>query len=162
LMKRRTNVLRVVAVAFLGLCGFSVWFTFRETHGVGVNSLWWLPPEAHNITYIRNELNALAEFDIDREAFEKWCASRKMPLRKLGGGEHPMVSRSLWMLEKRGILPPTAEPNKVEEALSGMDRFNKSFGEGDLFYEDRWPNGGGYSIGYDVDAKRGYYKYSHH
>jgi hypothetical protein len=161
-VKKRTKVFRVVVAAFLGLCAFSIWFTLRETHGVGVSSLWWLPPEAHNITYIRNDLYALAEFDIDREAFGKWCASRKMPLRKLGAGEHPMVGRPLWMLEKRGILPPTAEPNKVEEALSGMDRFNKSFGAGDLFYEDRWPNGGGYSIGYDVEEKRGYYKYSHH
>jgi hypothetical protein len=55
----------------VGLCGFSVWYTFRETYGVGVNSLSWLPPEAHNITYFRNGVNNLAEFDIDREAFKK-------------------------------------------------------------------------------------------
>jgi len=161
-VKRRARLGWVVVAAFVGLCGISVWHTFRETHGVGVNSLSWLPPEAHNITYIRNYLTARAEFDIEQEALERWCASREMPLRKLGDGEHPMVGRSLWLLEKRGILPTITEPNKVEGDLSGMDRFNKSFGAGDLFYEDRWPNGGGYSIGYDVKEKRGYYRFSHH
>ena len=95
-MKRRTKIGWTVVAAFVGLCGFSVWYTFRETYGIGVASLSWLPPEAHNITYIGNGIIILAEFDIEQQAWE------------------------------------------------------------------RWPNGGGYTLGYDTKEKRGYYEYEHH
>jgi len=158
-VKRHTKVgLLVVA----SICGISLWYTFREDYGVGVKSVGWLPPEAHNITYIRNGLISLAEFDIEQEAFERWCAHRKMPLRELGGGEHQMVSRSLEVLEERGVLPTITEPNEADGDSQRRQRSLKSFGAGDLFYEERWPNNGGYGIGYDINEKRGYYSFSHH
>ena len=66
-MKRRTKVGWIAVAAFVGLCAFSVWYTFRETYGVGVDSLWWLPPEAHNVTYYANGLTRVAEFLQDSE-----------------------------------------------------------------------------------------------
>lgn len=62
----------IAAASILGV--FACQF-FRETYGIGVDSVWWLPPETRNITYIRNDLIAIAEFDIERDAFEKWCAN---------------------------------------------------------------------------------------
>jgi len=66
------------------------------------------------------------------------------------------------MLEKRGLIAPSAEPNDVERQQREAERAIKRFGPGHLFYEERWSNGGGYSIGYDVKEKRGYYDYAHH
>lgn len=152
----------IAVAALVGLCGFSLWYTFRETYGVSVNSLSWLPPEAHDITYISNGWIARAEFDIEQEALEQWCAQRKWPLRQLGDGEHKMVSRSLWMLEKRGILPTIPELNEAAEEAHARQQTIKSFGAGDLFFEERWSNGGGYTIGYDIQKKRGYYEFNHH
>jgi len=43
-----------------------------------------------------------------------------------------------------------------------MERASKGLDAGDLFYEERWSSGGGYSIGYDVEEERGYYAYAHH
>jgi hypothetical protein len=158
-MKKRTKVsLMVVA----GLMGVGFWYFLTEDHGVGVDSVGWLPPEAHNITYLRNSLNMMAEFDIEREAFEKWCARRKMPLRELGTEGYHAILRCLAWLEDRGVMPPITEPNEGEADLRRAQRAVKVFGAGDLFYEDRWSNGGGYWIGYDTKEKRGYYRFAHH
>ncbi len=156
-MGRRREIGLIVVAALVGLCGVSLWYTFKEDYGVGVASVWWLPPEAHNITYMRNDAIRLAEFDIEQEAFEEWCTGRKTPLRKLGDAEHPMVDRCVAVLEKRGVLPTNAEPNGAVEGHS-----IKQFAAGDLFYAERWSNGGGYRIGYDVKERRGYYEYLHH
>lgn len=161
-MKRRTKVGCIPVAAFVGLCVFSVWYTFRETYGLGVDSLWWLPPEAHNVTYYANGLTKLAEFDIEQKALERWCVPRKWPLRELGAGEHPMMRRSWGMLENRGILPTIPEASEAEREAGRRQRVIKSFGAGDLFFEERWPNNGGYRVGYDVQEKRGYYEFNHH
>jgi hypothetical protein len=159
-VKRNARVGLVVVAAFLGLCGISLWYTFREDHGIGVDSVGWLPPEAHNITYISNDAITLAEFDVEEQAFEEWCTSRKMPLRKLSSQERYAVMRAAAILVQRGIVPRTTSPNGVEEDRHGQTF--KRFRAGDLFYEERWPNGGGYTIGYDIKERRGYYKYTHH
>jgi len=157
-VKRRTKI-SLVVVTFVGLCGISLWLLCRvliEDHGVGVDSVSWLPPEARNITYIRNDAIALAEFDIEQQVFEEWCSSKKMPLRKLGSGERHLVMRAVALLAQRGIVPTSTSPSQVGEG------WHKHFRAGDLFYEKRWRNGGGYTIGYDSQAKRGYYRYDHH
>ena len=158
-MKRRTKIgLTVVGLAVAGLVGASVWYVFSEDYGVSVDSVGWLPPEARGITYLRNYLTWMAEFDIEREAFETWCGRRGMPLRELGEAEHQEMFRCLAMLEHRGIISPLREPNAPEAGRRSCKRFSA----GGLFYEDRWDNGGGYCVGYDVKEKRGYYWYGHH
>jgi hypothetical protein len=159
LMKRRTKVGLLIA-AFI--CGVSLWQVLKVDCGVGVDSVWWLPPDAHNITYISNWMTAaVAEFDIEQKAFEQWCASRKMPLREVGDGEWHMVRRPVATLENRGVIPASAEPNDQTRVVRG-DSYVKVLNGGDLFYEERQPNGGGHTIGYDVEEKRGYYEYLHH
>lgn len=160
-MKRRTKVGLVVA----GLIGFFVlplWTVLRTTYGVGVDSVSWLPREARNITYFRNDLTWMAEFDIEREAFEAWCAKRKMPLQELDGGGYHAVDRCVPMLERMGLIPAIDRPYDMEREQQKMERVVKVFRAGDLFYEERWDNGGGHTLGYDVKAERGYFRYSHH
>lgn len=152
-MNRRTKIGLVVVVLF----GVLIWQCFRSGHGVGVRSVSWLPREAHNITYTGDFWIKMAEFDIDREAFEKWCARRRMPLRVLGEDRHRTVDRCLPWLARKGMISPIPEPNE-----SGGWLGIKDLGAGDLFFEERWSNGGGYTLGYDVKEKRGYYAYSHH
>ncbi|HNY80465.1 MAG: hypothetical protein RBS72_20410 [Sedimentisphaerales bacterium] len=158
-MKRHTKAALIVVV---GVMGVSLWKHYKEDYGVRVDSVWWLPSEAQNITYIRNDAIQIAEFDIERAAFEKWCARRKMPLRELRDEEEHTVDRCLLLLEQRRIIPTDSEPNDVEGGLRGMERASKGLDAGDLFYEERWSSGGGYSIGYDVEEERGYYAYAHH
>jgi hypothetical protein len=159
---RRYVIVGLIVAGFLGVC---LWQFFREDYGVGVASVRWLPSEARNITYIRNDLLAIAEFDIEQGVFEKWCAKRKMPLRKLGVDEGCDVRRCLALLQQRGIIAVVPEPNAADPqawSLWSEKRGNKSLSEGDLYYEESWANGGGYTLGYDVKEKRGYYHYSHH
>jgi len=99
----------------------------------------------------------MAEFDIERGAFEEWCAKRRMPLRVLNGGQHRSIFRCLPELRRKGVIPPIPEPNE-----SGTWLGIKYLGPGDLFFEERWDNGGGYTIGYAVNERRGYYRFSHH
>ncbi len=160
-MKRRTKV-GLVVVGLIGFFGLPLWTVLRTTYGVGVDSVSWLPREARNITYFRNDLTKMAEFEIEREAFEKWCAKRKMPLQELDGGGYHVVERCLMLLEARGVIPTVAEPNDMERKQHEMERTIKNFGAGDLFYEERWSNGGGYTLGYDIDENRGYYQFLHH
>jgi len=158
-MKRCATIIAVIVLALIGL---SLWELFKEEYGVGVDSVSWLPPEAQNITYIENDLVRIAEFDIEQGEFEIWCANRGQPLQKLGDGERRTIDRCLWMLEHRGVIPAVTEPNKAERDLRELERTLKNFNAGDPFFEKRWSNGGGYTIGYDVRERRGYYSYSHH
>jgi hypothetical protein len=160
-MKRHRKA-RVVAILVVGMLGVGAWQFFRETHGIGVDSVWWLPSEARNITYIRNDLIAIAEFDIGQDAFERWCANQHMALRELRDGEEHDVGRCLSFLEQRELIPALSEPNRVEDYALRMERASKDLGAGDLFYEERWDNGGGYTIGYDTEEQRGYYSSNRH
>ena len=85
-MKKRT----IIGLAVLILLAVAIWQVFKEECGVGVDSVWWLPPEARSMTYTANGINRVAEFDIERKAFEEWCADRDMPLLQLSNpaGDH--------------------------------------------------------------------------
>ena len=64
------------------------WQSLKESYGVGVKSVRWLPREARNITYLKMRVtNTMAEFKIEQEAFEKWCVAQDMPLQELNPGE---------------------------------------------------------------------------
>ncbi|MDI6450660.1 hypothetical protein [Anaerobaca lacustris] len=152
----------VVGLALASIIGAFLWQFFKEDHGVGVDSVSWLPREARNITYIRNDAIKVAEFDVEREAFRRWCARQEMPLRELRDGEEHTILRCRLILEERGVLLSARDPNKGENDLHSMQQGSKKLGVGDLFYEERWSNGGGYSIGYDVRSGRGYYYHSRH
>ena len=61
-----------------------------------------------------------------------------------------------------GAIPPIVEPNEFLDDQRRRERYLVTLATGDLFYEERWSNGGGYTFGYDVEQQRGYYFYSHH
>jgi hypothetical protein len=149
-----------IGLAVVVVIGIILWLPFRESYGVGANSVPWLPREAHNVTYIKNFWFAEAEFDIERGALEKWCAKRKMPLQEIDDEGYHSVIRCWRFLESRGVVPAVTEPNETSERLARMARCVKVLRAGDLFYDGRWSNGGGYTIGYDTKEKRGYYSYS--
>ena len=44
-----------------------------------------------------------------------------------------------------------------EELCKAYARLRKWFQAGDLYYCERWSNGGGYTIGYDVKEGKAYY-----
>jgi hypothetical protein len=159
-MRRTTIVLIVAAVFGIGLSGVCLWRLSGEHYGVGVDSVGWLPPEAHNITYVRNDAITIAEFDIEQEAYQRWCADRGMPLSKVRDGEVCSVNRPMASLVRRGVIRMTPQPNEDDENWHRLA--NKSFDAGDLFYEARRPDGGGYTLGYDVRERRGYYLYLDH
>lgn len=60
-MKKRTKISLVGVVALFGVL---VWQCFKEDYGVGVDSVSWFPAEAQNVTYIKNDLLRIAEFDV--------------------------------------------------------------------------------------------------
>lgn len=159
---RMTRVVVIILIV-MSFAALALWYMLQEEHGVGADSVSWLPAEAGNITFLSAPItHKTAEFDIVQGAFERWCHGQGRSLRELGERETQRVSRCLLLLETRGIIPGPNEPNEVEETIYRMEQVTKDFGEGDLFYEERWSNGGGYSIGYDVNEQRGYYEYRHH
>lgn len=154
----------LIALTITVLLCLLVWQSWKTDYGVNVDSVQWLPSEAHSITYMKMPgFNTIAEFEISQAALEKWCADVNKPLKKLGPIEKGSVPRCLHRLEKRGIIPTVPEPNDSRDwKLWYQGRYEKSLANGDLYYEDRWSNGGGYIIGYDVDEGMGYYWYGHH
>lgn len=158
-MKTKTLVGLAIAV----ILGFLIRQALKTDYGVNADSVRWLPSEAHNITYMKMPgFNTIAEFAITQGAFEKWCTSMNKPLRKLGPGEEGSVLRCLAYLERRGVVPVAPEPNDSNEWTVWIQRHNKRLRDDDLYYEDRWDNGGGYVIGYDVEEGMGYYWYGDH
>lgn len=156
------KVRRLIGFAVVSLLGVSLWWVYWPSYGVGVNSVGWLPSAAHNITYMKNDLNGIAEFDVEQGAFEKWCDREGMPLRKLSEYEYRYVERCLPYLERKGLIPPVASPNDNAADLdaAGFGPAAKLLRGGDLYYEEDLDSGGAYRIGYDVREKRGYYYFN--
>lgn len=151
----------IVVVCILGF-GFLLWdFARIKSWGVDVNSVEWLPKEASNITFISGDINRIAEFDIDRCALAKWCDSIGKPLKPVAEDQNASVWRVNPWLDRFGIVK-NGSFKSSSAAEEDFNRYSKNFTTGDLFYEDRWSNGGGYVIGYDVSEGRGYYQYAHH
>jgi|APTNR8051073442_1049403.scaffolds.fasta_scaffold07939_4 hypothetical protein len=151
----------IVLVGILG-CGFLLWdFARIKSWGIEVKSVEWLPKQASNITFISGDINRIAEFDIDRDFLEKWCDSLGKPLKPVAEGQDANIWRVNPFLDQFGTVKHSSfkDSSVAEEDFS---RYSKDFAIGDLFYEDRWSNGGGYVIGYDVSEGRGYYQYAHH
>jgi len=156
----------IVAVTTFGLLLFLGWRALQDEYGVSIASVRWLPPEALNIKYIRFPMtHTMAEFEIEQAAFEAWGRSKKMPMRRLLSNESRSIPRCLFLLERKGLIPVVPEPGKesVEEWSPRYGhRYRKSLGKGDLHYVERWDNGGGYALGYDVEEGKGYYWFGHH
>jgi hypothetical protein len=144
--------LKLFAVWLVGvaLLVVAAWWLLRTDYGVGVDSVRWLPPEARAISYLRFPYhNTWAEFAIDRQAFEQWCRSIDKPLRRLGPNERKGVRRCRRSLEDGGVVAAVPAPNKNSEQWPAWydRRMEKKLGQGDLYYEEVWRNGGGYWIG---------------
>lgn len=138
---------------------FCFWNSARiKSSGVGVDSadLEWLPTDISNVTFVSGNMIRTAEFDIEKSSFENWCASTGKPLAILQKNTDVLVLRPNEQLERIGKIKRPAQPYDRSAWIS------KRFEEGDLFYKDRWDNGGGLSVGYDVSTGRGYYDYASH
>ena len=159
LMKKRN----IIGLFVFALAAVGIWQLFREDYGVGVESVWFLPPDAKNITFCDDYLNRIAEFDIDQEAMIKWCQNDDMPLREVVEMESCSVRRCLMYLEGKGEIPEAQEPNKNSEEWSAWsDRLSKYLDPGDLYFEESHTERADYlSVGYDVNEGRGYYAWSH-
>lgn len=156
----------LIVIGFVLLCILSfallLWDYARiKSWGVGVESLEWLPEQASNITFISGNINRVAEFDIDLDSLAKWCTSIGKPMTAVAEGQYATIWRVNPFLDRFEIIKngPLKGSSPPEEDFS---QYAKQFTIGDLFYEDRWSNGGGFVIGYDVSDGRGYYQYSHH
>jgi len=145
------------------ILGVMFWPSFPEhDYGISVDSVEWLPSEARNISYFSTGIDRIAEFDIERQAFEKWCADRHMPLAALPQGfdrgasqRYYNIARCWRHLDLEGYPPKTPKEQYGEGDT-------KEFNVGDLYYEEFWLNGGGYQLGYDVEEGMGYFWYAHH
>ncbi len=151
----------IVLVGILGFA-FLLWdFARIKSWGVGVESVEWLPKQASNITFISGNINRVAEFDIDRDSLMKWCDSIGKSLASVAEDQNATIWRVNPFLDQFGIAKNGSFKGS-SPAEEDFDRYTKRFTTGDMFYEDRWSNGGGYIIGYDVSDRRGYYQYAHH
>ncbi len=163
-MKKKTRIILVIFVSIIGILSLG-WWSLQTSYGIGVNSVQWLPTQAHNITYIYVPITStMAEFEIDQQAFEQWCQQKGMTLYTIESQKDFMVPRCLPDLEAIGVIPkPKKEsPEWITWFEQGPQRSNKTFKPGDLYFEERWSDGGGYTLGYDVNEGKGYYWYGHH
>ncbi|MDF1740994.1 MAG: hypothetical protein P1U86_17660 [Verrucomicrobiales bacterium] len=150
--------LSAVLLVFSGLC-LCLWnFARIKSYGVGVDTvrIGWLPDEISDVTYISGNINRIAEFSIDQKAFENWCESAGKPLSPVADNSKPWVFRANEQLERIGKIERPSDPDRLASWRS------KTLEPEDLFYKDRWDNGGGFSIGYDVSTRRGYFEYASH
>ncbi|TLD71066.1 hypothetical protein FEM03_09135 [Phragmitibacter flavus] len=141
---------------------FFLWDYARiKSWGVDVESVEWLPTQASNITFISSDINRVAEFDIDQDSLLQWCDSIGKSLAAVAEDQTATIWRVNPFLDRFGVTK-NGSFNHSSLVDEEFDRHSKRFTTGDKFFEDRWANGGGYVIGYDVSEGRGYYQFSHH
>ncbi|MGK0187440.1 MAG: hypothetical protein ACI9R3_003228 [Verrucomicrobiales bacterium] len=158
-MKKGCAIAVGLALLLAFVVGYLLWDSTRiREWGVGVDTadLEWIPQGASDITFVAGDIQKIAEFTIDRKAFEHWCTSIGRPLAPVGEDEKARLWRANMFLDKIGA---TSRPNDPDESYQWH---NKTFDTGDLFFEERWPNNGGYAIGFDVITSCGFYEYTHH
>lgn len=121
----------------------------------------WLPAEATNISYYRKYgMGGMGvfEFTISENNFLKWTKKHKYPVERTT--ETPFV-----------IGRYTRYLKKYKKSSSGNmsdEEFRNYFGykinmtiENGYKYEKRYGNGGGTSVGFDLNTGRAYYNSSH-
>jgi hypothetical protein len=151
-------LISIIGIPIFCMIGFRImiWDLNRvKSWGVEVESVDWLPKQASNITFVSGGAFKFAEFDIDLGSITKWCDSIQKPLKPVTSGQTASVYQVHWYLKRFGI-PNHASLNNS----STNEPIVKSFKKGDLFYDYRFSNGGGYTIGYDMSNERGYYHYT--
>lgn len=131
------------SVIFLFVAGiiFVLWDWARiKDWGIDVPAVdvEWLPAGASNVTFVSSDINRIAEFEVDRDVFETWCRAQGKALAVIEGGE-PKVSRAYRLFDQIDEAPK-------DESEERFDRYDKLLEKGDLFFEKRWPNNGGYTI----------------
>ena len=132
--------------------------------GISVEPPDWLPSEATNVTYIEGSIDRVAEFDIDEAGLKNWCESIEKPLSPVEPNTRAVVLRANRFLASLGAVQglDLNEVRSDSEVQDYMKWEKLTLSEGDLFYEERWSNSGGYSIGFDASEGRGYFAYAHH
>lgn len=148
------TVVLIFSGIFVGLWNFAR----IKSYGVNENAVEveWLPKDITDVTFISGNINRIAEFNIDRTSFEIWCKLVEKPLSPVAANSEVWVFRANEQLANIGKIERPSDRDKLSAWRS------KTLEAGDLFYEDRWDNGGGFSIGYDISAGRGYFEYASH
>jgi len=162
--RRASLAVGLVTAGVLGLA-FVYWDLTRvHAWGVDVDEVEWLPNEAHTITYFEDAFIRCAEFTIEREAFMRWAARQERPLRALSRNQSRQVFRPRNFLMNHDKIEEAmlSEGLTIETTERDREASRMTFQENDLFFEDQWANGGGYLMGYDESAGRGFYYYAHH
>lgn len=156
--------LGVMLALFVGICLLLWDFGRIRDWGVDTDPPDWLPSEATNVTYIDGSINRIAEFDIRRSEFQRWCESIEKPLSPVDSTQRSVVWRANPFLARIGAIEELTlqEQSSNMEIQEFLDWREVTLAKGDLFYEERWPNNGGYAIGFDTSEKRGYFAYAHH
>ena len=164
----RRRLLPLIALAVPVLAGAAVWFWYatyvsfnRVEEAENVARVDWLPAGARNVSYYRSYPFTAYEFDIDEAGFRSWAAQEGWPLRPVEY-EPFRVLRYSFHASKR-MHPPDEETLAPEEWRARHDRaraatqkeIRRGYG-----YEKRQSNGGGVTVGYDLDTGRAYYQYS--
>ena len=137
-------------------------FTDAEA-GENVPGVSWLPGSARNVSFYRSYSFTAYEFDIPEREFLNWAGGQGWEVRKVEGDpDPPSVLRYHFgggRLSYPADLHPGATESEVEawkEALRAYRSAREKRVERGYFYEHRQRNGGGVSVGYDLDAGRAY------
>lgn len=107
----------------------------------------WLPDSATRISYVEVTgfaWSKVAEFTIDREAFQAFCEQNGWTPEKK---EDVSVSFINWIYEESYLPTKPRDELVIEKAL---------------FYEEINQNGGGVTLVYDLNENRAYLSKNHH
>ena len=122
----------------------------------------WLPEEATNISYYQRRYGIGAfrdfEFTVSKEGLLKWAKESNYPVEKIT--DYPFAIRRYTRNIKKYYNVDTDNMSAEEFDKYFYNTLEKKIKSG-YKYEKRYGNGGGTSVGFDLDESRAYFQYSH-
>jgi hypothetical protein len=163
-MRRRTLLIGVAALAALVAIvwgGYATYVDFnRVEEAQHVPRVDWLPRGATDVSYYRAYSWTAYEFDIDEAGFLRWAKDEGWPVKRV---DKPFTVPRHSFEAARRMYPRDDDDMPAKEYQAAYDAartasekvITRGYG-----YERRQSNGGGVTVGYDLDAGRAYYQSS--
>lgn len=168
-MRRRRQAWLIAGlVALLGLLwlGYGAYRGFTDVEiGENVPRVPWLPDSASNVSFYRSYPFTAYEFDIPEQDFLEWAEDHGWDVRRIKDEEKAIYRHHFGGGRLKYPDEPPADATEAQEQrwLRAVEEYAEAFQkkiDNGYYYRYEQSNGGGITVGYDLDTGRAYFQSS--
>jgi hypothetical protein len=162
--RRRLALVVILGLPAAGALAAWVWYaacTFNQVdEAVNVPRVDWLPESARDVSYFRSYSFTAYEFDIDEAGFLAWAKDEGWPVKPIGDTALTIPRHSFDKARRLYPQDDNLSPEEWRDQFARAEAARTKVIRRGYHYERRQSNGGGVTVGYDLESGRAYYQSS--